>query len=72
MSSASQAEPLAQERERPLPTAMVVEDEAILAMSLEDGLSDKGFRVVGPFSACAAALAALETSTLISPFSTPF
>ena len=51
------------QRERPLPTAMVVEDEAIIAMSLEDGLSDKGFRVVGPFSACAAALAALETST---------
>lgn len=42
---------------------MVVEDEAIIAMSLEDALSDKGFRVVGPFSACAAALAALETST---------
>ena len=42
---------------------MVVEDEAIIAMSLEDGLSDKGFDVVGPFSACAAALAALETYT---------
>ena len=42
---------------------MVVEDEAIIAMSLEDGLSDEGFRVVGPFSACADALAALETAT---------
>ncbi len=63
MPSNSAAEPRATERERPLPTAMVVEDEAIIAMSLEDGLSDKGFRVVGPFSACAAALAALETST---------
>jgi DNA-binding response OmpR family regulator len=42
---------------------MVVEDEAIIAMSLEDGLSDKGFEVVGPFSACAAALAALEIAT---------
>ena len=62
MPSNSAAEPRAMERERPLPTAMVVEDEAIIAMSLEDGLSDKGFRVVGPFSACAAALAALETT----------
>jgi DNA-binding response OmpR family regulator len=42
---------------------MVVEDEAIIAMSLEDGLSDKGFEVIGPFSSCAAALASLETAT---------
>ena len=63
MSSNSAAKPRTMQRERPLPNAMVVEDEAIIAMSLEDGLSDKGFRVVGPFSACAAALAALETST---------
>jgi DNA-binding response OmpR family regulator len=42
---------------------MVVEDEAIIAMSLEDGLRDEGFQVVGPFSACATALAALETAT---------
>jgi DNA-binding response OmpR family regulator len=41
---------------------MVVEDEAIIAMSLEDGLSDQGFQVMGPFSACADALAALETA----------
>ena len=63
MSSNSAAEPRTRHRERLLPTAMVVEDEAIIAMSLEDGLSDKGFHVVGPFSACAAALAALETGT---------
>ena len=63
MPPAPQADPSAQERERRLPTAMVVEDEAIIAMSLEDGLSDKGFRVVGPFSSCAAALAALESAT---------
>ena len=63
MSSNSAAEPHAMQRGRPLRTAMVVEDEAIIAMSLEDGLIDQGFRVVGPFSACAAALAALETGT---------
>ena len=43
-----------------LGTVMIVEDEAIIAMSLEEGLSDEGFRVVGPFSACAEALAFLE------------
>jgi DNA-binding response OmpR family regulator len=63
LSSTPQAELRAQERDRQAPTAMVVEDEAIIAMSLEDGLSDKGFEVVGPFSSCAAALAALETAT---------
>jgi len=44
-----------------LGTAMVVEDEAIIAMSLEDGLSDAGFRIAGPFSTCADALGWLYT-----------
>ena len=43
-------------------TAMVVEDEALIAMSLEDGLSDAGFEIAGPFSTCAAALRWLETA----------
>jgi DNA-binding response OmpR family regulator len=38
---------------------MIVEDEAIIAFSLEDGLTDAGFEVVGPFSACADALTSL-------------
>lgn len=42
---------------------MVVEDEAIIAMSLEDGLCDKGFQVLGPFSSCTDALAALKITT---------
>jgi DNA-binding response OmpR family regulator len=58
-----EAELRTKEHERQIPTAMVVEDEAIIAMSLEDGLSDKGFQVVGPFSSCAAALASLKTAT---------
>ncbi len=39
---------------------MIVEDEAIIAMSLEEGFCDEGFRVAGPFSSCADALAALD------------
>ena len=44
-----------------LGTAMVVEDEALIAMSLEDGLSDAGFQIAGPFSTCADALGWLNT-----------
>ena len=39
------------------PVAMIVEDEAIIAMGLEDGLADHGYEMAGPFSACADALA---------------
>ena len=38
---------------------MIVEDEAIIAFSLEDGFTDAGFEVTGPFSACADALTSL-------------
>ena len=44
------------------PVAMVVEDEAIIAMGLEDGLVDRGYDVAGPFSACSDALAYLKTN----------
>jgi DNA-binding response OmpR family regulator len=40
---------------------MVVEDEAIIAIGLEDGLADHGFEVAGPFSTCGDALAFLRT-----------
>jgi DNA-binding response OmpR family regulator len=41
---------------------MIVEDEALIAMSLEDVFEDQGYRVTGPFSSCADALAALATA----------
>ena len=63
LSSTPQTDPRTEERARQFPTAMVVEDEAIIAMSLEDGLSDKGFQVAGPFSSCDDALSALKTAT---------
>lgn len=40
--------------------ALIVEDEAIIAMSLEDGLADAGFVISGSFLACADALRFLE------------
>jgi DNA-binding response OmpR family regulator len=36
---------------------MIVEDEALIAFSLEDIFEEEGYRVVGPFSSCADALA---------------
>jgi DNA-binding response OmpR family regulator len=38
---------------------MIVEDEALIAFSLEDILAEEGYRVVGPFSSCADALVCL-------------
>jgi DNA-binding response OmpR family regulator len=38
---------------------MIVEDEALIAFSLEDIFEEEGYRVVGPFSSCADALACL-------------
>ena len=43
--------------------AMIVEDEALIAMSLEEGFSDAGFVVAGPFSACADAINFLRSET---------
>ena len=43
-------------------TVMIVEDEALIALSLEEACEDEGHRVSGPFSSCADALAALATA----------
>jgi DNA-binding response OmpR family regulator len=43
-------------------TIMIVEDEALIAFSLEEVCEDAGYRVVGPFASCAAALLSLVTS----------
>ncbi|MBM0204568.1 response regulator [Micromonospora sp. STR1s_5] len=41
---------------------MVVEDEALIALSLEEAFEDEGFRVTGSFASCADALAALASA----------
>ncbi|MBO1909166.1 response regulator [Microvirga sp. 3-52] len=42
---------------------LLVEDEALVAMNLQDDLKEAGYAVVGPFDTCAAALAWLERET---------
>ncbi len=42
------------------PQILVAEDEAIIAMELEYGLTDAGFAVAGPFATCMQAEAWLE------------
>lgn len=44
-----------------IPAVMIVEDEAIIAFSLEDSFQDEGYEVVGPFSSCADALSSVAT-----------
>ena len=39
----------------PRPIVLVAEDEAIIALELEESLKAEGFDVAGPFSTCAAA-----------------
>jgi DNA-binding response OmpR family regulator len=39
----------------PRPLVLVAEDEAIIALELEESLKAEGFDVAGPFSTCAAA-----------------
>jgi CheY-like chemotaxis protein len=41
------------------PRILVVEDEALVAMLVEDTLSDAGFQVIGPFATVPDALAAI-------------
>jgi DNA-binding response OmpR family regulator len=41
---------------------MIVEDEALIAFSLEDAFADEGYQVTGPFPSCADALASLANS----------
>jgi DNA-binding response OmpR family regulator len=45
------------------PCCMIVEDQALIGMSLEAYLEDAGFEVAGPFLTCADALAWLEHNT---------
>jgi DNA-binding response OmpR family regulator len=40
------------------PSVMIVEDETLIAFSLEDDFRDQGFEVSGSFTSCAEALAA--------------
>ncbi len=45
------------------PCCMIVEDQALIGMSLEAFLEDDGFSVAGPFLSCADALRWLEHNT---------
>ncbi len=44
------------------PLVLVLEDEAIVALALQDDLQDAGHEVAGPFATCSAALEWLETA----------
>jgi DNA-binding response OmpR family regulator len=45
------------------PLVLILEDEALIALNLQDELQDAGYEVAGPFSACSAALEWLRTAT---------
>ncbi|MBJ6128476.1 response regulator [Microvirga splendida] len=45
------------------PLVLVLEDEALIALNLQDELRDAGYRTAGPFTTCAAALGWLQTAT---------
>ena len=45
------------------PLVLILEDEALIALDLQDELRDAGYEVAGPFTTCAAALSWLETAT---------
>ncbi len=45
------------------PLVLVLEDEALIALTLQDDLQDAGYEVAGPFTTCAAALEWLRTHT---------
>jgi DNA-binding response OmpR family regulator len=42
---------------------LVLEDEALIALNVQDELQDAGYAVAGPFSTCSAALEWLQTTT---------
>ncbi len=42
---------------------LLVEDDAVTAMTLQDEMQDAGYTVAGPFASCAAALKWLDTQT---------
>ncbi len=45
------------------PLVLVLEDEAIIALNLQDELQDAGYRIAGPYATCAAALEWLQGAT---------
>jgi DNA-binding response OmpR family regulator len=45
------------------PLVLILEDEALIAFDLQDGLRDAGYEVAGPFTTCAAALSWLQAAT---------
>lgn len=45
------------------PLVLVLEDEALIAVNLQDELQDAGHEVAGPFTDCSAALEWLQTAT---------
>ena len=45
------------------PLVLILEDEALIAINLQDDLQDAGYEVAGPFVTCAAALEWLGTET---------
>ncbi len=45
------------------PIILVLEDEALIALNLQDELQDAGHEVAGPFTACSAALDWLRSAT---------
>lgn len=50
------------------PLVLLAEDEAIIAIELEDSLIEAGFAVAGPFATCSQAEAWLEQGTRTPPF----
>jgi DNA-binding response OmpR family regulator len=45
------------------PLVLVLEDEALIALNLQDDLQDVGYDVAGPFTTCGAAQEWLQTET---------
>jgi DNA-binding response OmpR family regulator len=45
------------------PLVLVLEDEALIALNLQDDLQDAAYDVAGPFTTCAAALEWLQSET---------
>ena len=47
-------------------TVLILEDEALIAMSMQALAEDQGWRVIGPFSTVEAAVSEIESGTGIS------
>ena len=45
------------------PLVLILEDEAVIALNIQDELQDAGYSIGGPFTTCADALSWLETNT---------